>query len=302
MTVIFRSIGILVSLIAFAYGQGIASGGAFVIIDYPGIVVILDEEEIPLDDADSILVEPGIHRITLYFPPRESRWLPPVMSRPFDLKEDERLVIREDSIRHLTLATTPAGAEIHLDDRLSGVTPLSLSLIQTDRTIRLAMEGYRDAVIDLEQIRDRRSSLIRALEPLEPTAVGIDTGLNVRQPGRPWPNWIPYATLTYFVTSTALGFYDKSRADDTYDDYRRTSSRDEMDRLFDRAETLDNRARIFWVTGQVALSATIYLLVRNYRIRSVERPLPSLGFDMNGDHGGTVYLSFTFGGEAGSER
>ncbi len=292
----------MIAMIVVAFGHLFASEGAFILVDYPGIAIILDEKEISHEGPDSIRIDPGTHRITLYFPARENQWLPPIMSRPLELKENERLVISEESIRYLNITTTPTGAEIYLDDRLCGVTPLSMSLIPTDRTIRLKKTGYRDSMIDLEMIRGRSSNLIRVLDPLTQTGDEIGTGLNAHRPVQPWPDWIPYITLSYFITSTSLGFYNKSRADDMYDEYLRTSSRQEMVRLFDRAETLDNRARIFWITGQVALGATIYLLIRNYRIRSLERPMPSLGLDLNGDRGGGIYLSFLFGKEVDSER
>jgi hypothetical protein len=292
----------MIAVILIAFGYGFANDGAIIHIDYPGIAIFLDENEILHSGPDSIRITPGAHRITLYFPARESQWLPPILSRPFELKENERLVISEESIRYLNITTTPSGAEIHLDGRLSGVTPLSISLMPTDRTIQLKKRGYRDSVVDLERIRGRSSNLIRVLDPLTPTGDEIDARMDTGELDRPWPNWISYTTLGYFITSTALGFYNKSRADDMYDEYLRTSSRQEMNRLFDRANTLDNRARIFWITGQVALGTTIYLLIRNYRIRSVERPLPSLGFDLTGDRGGGVYLTFTFGKEEGPGR
>jgi len=68
-----------------------------------------------------------------------------------------------------------------------------------------------------------------------------------------------------------------------------------MNHLFDRSKVLDNRARVFWITGQVALGAAIYLLVRNYRSRLMERPLPALNFGLSEENRGSVYLTLSFG-------
>ena len=98
------------------------------------------------------------------------------------------------------------------------------------------------------------------------------------------------------AASTAIGFYNKNRADKMFDEYLSTSSRDRMDNLFERAEVLDRRARIFWITGEIALGATIYLFIKKFRENNLDRPQPTLSFNLSPQVEGGLFFSVHYGG------
>jgi hypothetical protein len=269
---------------AFRISPAFAEKTAVIRLDYPGAVLIIDNETKGVNDSATLTVQAGLHYMTLLPPDRDGRWLPPVQSCPFVLAEDESLVIRQGDVRPLQVTTVPEASEIFLNGHPAGRSPLALSIIRgIDSTLSVAKIGYRRLTFRLDDPRLQVPLLNLSLEPAgsnltpEVAATGKD-----QRPGVS-PGWLPYATLSYFIGATALGFYTKERADDLFDDYRHTSSRDDMNRLFNGAERMDNRARILWVSGQVALGATIFLFFRNLRGDQGKRPPPALKLGRSGE-------------------
>ncbi len=275
-----------------------AEGGAAILFDYPGAVLLLDDGSVTCREADTIMVEPGEYSLTLYLPPRDGQWLPSIISRHYALCENESVAIRPETIRYLAIRTVPDGAEMFLDGQFLGHTPIAVSVIHPlDTSIVLEKTGYRTGTLFLGDLAPG-SPVHLSLEP----AGGRDTGEPIRaaeiEGGRSW-GWLPYITLSYFAASTAFGFYNKGRADDLYEEYLSTSSRDRMDDLFERAEVMDKRARLFWITGEVALGATIYLFVQKFRQDRGDRPQPALnvGLSPRGERGFFLSLEYAVGGK-----
>jgi len=273
---------------------GHAESNATILLNYPDAVLTLDDRGFSYLGVDSISTEPGIHYLSLYFPPRDNQWLPPIVSRPYRLEENDTMIVNRQSVRYLHVSTNPEDATVFLGDHPVGKTPLALSILEhLDTTMGLEKEGYQTLEIDLKEITGRSIQMILSLEASQTRGKYPPSPATIEESDGGVPGWIPFATLSYFITSTALGFYNKARADDVYEDYLRTSSVERMNHEFDRVKVLDNRARVFWVTGQVALGATIYLFVKNFRSHSTERPLPALSLGLSPQNGGRVYVALT---------
>jgi hypothetical protein len=273
-----------------------AESDATILFDYPDAVLTLDNQGFEYSEPDSISTPPGNQIISLYLPPRENQWLPPIVKRPFQLAGNDTLIINPENVFYLHVTTSPEGAIASLRGYPVGKTPIALSILRhQDKTLRLEKDGYRSVEINLKELTKHSNRLTMSLDPSQSREMSPSLPVRIEEVNGHVSGWLPFVTLSYFVTSTSFGFYYKGRADDFYEEYLRTSSLERMNQLFDRSEVLDNRARIFWITGQVALGATIYLFVRNYRSRLIARPLPALNFGLTEESRGNIYLTMSFG-------
>ncbi len=295
------SVNILLRSLAIALATIVASRGAavadhLIILNYPGTRLAVDDSIRSRDGVDTVSVGPGTHSLSLYLPAMEGVWMPPVLHRRFIPAEDETLQISPEGTTLLNVLTTPEEASVFLDGLYLDATPLSLTVVRgMDRTLRVEKEGYRSVTIDLERQAPGGSVLTLSLDPVQ-----TETGREVpmapgKESGRHLPGWVPYTAFSFFVVSTALGFHSRSRADELYDDYLASSSREQMDRLYDQSRTMDNRARIFWISGEIALGASIYLWAREFREHDARRTRYPLSLGLSRRSGGDVFLSVAYG-------
>jgi len=291
-----RSASILVAsflLIALAQPARHAEGETRIHLDYPDALLILDEGEETCRGKASVSMEAGRHTLTLYPPARDAQWLPPVIARPFELADGESLVIRPEGVHYLYISSIPSGAKIRLNASVAGNSPLALSIVTaTDSTITLEQEGFVSRTLSLSEALSQGPHIVVVMDPVAGREVSpLESGVRDNS-AFGLPGWFPGATLAYFIASTAVGFHYKARADELYEDYLSTSSIDRMNNLFERAEAMDDRARLFWVTGQAALGTTIYFFIQNYRSRKEERPVPAIQINLSPREGGSIAISF----------
>jgi len=287
--------------VSLLFAAAMASGGAagaetVVILDYPGAQLVIDDSGRSYGGVDTIMIDAGAHTLSLYLPAKNGRWMPPLIKRQFVSAELETLLINCEQALFLNINTTPEGASLFLNGRYLDSTPHSLTILRgVDKTVTVELEGYESETIGLGRETLERSFLEVPLKP----APATDGRKGSASPGEEIhghiPRWVPYTALSYFVVSTALGFHSKSRADQLYEDYLGSSSRERMDSLYDQSRVMDNRARIYWITGQIALGASIYLFTREFRSHREERTRSALSFDMSRKNGGDFYLSLVYG-------
>jgi hypothetical protein len=127
----------------------------------PEALIFVDDRLTGIGEARDILVTPGLHRVVV----REDGY-----------QEYRDLVqITEDGFaRHVTLqreqhlirylvTSTPDGAQVYLDEKYKGETPLSIVVDPSVRTITLSKEGYRTESV--------------AVRDLPPAGGGLQFGL-----------------------------------------------------------------------------------------------------------------------------
>ncbi len=118
--------------------------------DPPDALISVDEELIGIGTAESILVTPGLHRISV---------------RSDGYREYRDLVqVQEDGYRkHVTLdpetriiqyllSTTPDGADVYLDEKYLGSTPLLISVGPSNKTLTFSREGYRTESVVVQDL------------------------------------------------------------------------------------------------------------------------------------------------------
>jgi hypothetical protein len=285
---------ILLAALLAALSPAGAGAEAVIRLDYPGARLILDGQGAARADTATVAVPAGEHRLTLYLPPRNGRWLSPILSRPIVLAEGEEVVIDPAGVLSIAVGTEPDGAAIRVGGTIAGVTPALVSLLRREAsTVVVEKEGYRTATVPIPEAESPATVPVH----LRLERIG-DAGAPIGARSRHGPGWLPWATLSAFAVSTAVGFYSKGRADDLYEEYLRTASAARRDDLFDRADTWDDRARVLWIGGQVALGTSVWLLLCRLRDGESERPEPalSLSVDREGAGGPALRIAYDWTG------
>jgi hypothetical protein len=167
--------------------------------DPPDALISADEELIGIGKAENIPVTPGFHRITVQSDGyREYRDLVQVQEdgyRKHIALEPETRVVQYH------LSTTPDGAEVYLDEKYMGSTPLSISVSPGDKTLTLSREGYRTESVVVQDLPATGGALHFGL-----IEAGIGEDLERKaERHRRWSWWFSYAGFAVLVSSIVFG-------------------------------------------------------------------------------------------------
>jgi len=113
-------------------------------------LIFVDDRLMGIGEARNILVTPGLHRLTVksegYL---EYRDLVQVtedgFTRHVTLQKEQRL------IRYL-ITSTPEAAQVYLDEKYQGETPISIAVSPSNRTLTLSKEGYRTESVAVQNL------------------------------------------------------------------------------------------------------------------------------------------------------
>ncbi len=102
---------------------------------------IVDDMEVAVDAANTVLIERGLRRIRI----ETERWLPDVQELEITgLGASQELAISlQPAWADVQLDSRPRGAQVKLDDEVLGTTPLSAEILQGERTLELSLAGYK---------------------------------------------------------------------------------------------------------------------------------------------------------------
>ncbi len=211
-------------------------------------------------------MDPGVYHLN-YLPIQHgAAWETPLLSFALHLTGDETLHVELDRMSTVRLETQPAGGEVYRDDTWIGRTPLYLAtLAGYPDTLTIKKAGYLTTGISLTQfsgIEQERNTYHVKLLPIESTGYQGSSTASIGGGGT--GTYIKYMTLAATITTMSLGFWYKSRADSYYEDYLTRGDPDEIEKLYNRSIELDDRARVFWIAGEVGALLTSYLFVKEY--------------------------------------
>lgn len=151
-----------------ASDAGLAAGRLEIVTEPPGATVLLDGQEQPAPSPNLFTLAPAHgdrHKLELRLPGYRT-FRGDVVVRAGERLRYERPLERAHAA--LRVATDPPGAEVALDGKPLGASPLSLADLPADgaaHTLRLSHAGFRDLEVALE-LSDGASLLVeRTLEP-----------------------------------------------------------------------------------------------------------------------------------------
>jgi len=149
----------------------------------------------------------------------------------------------------LFVATDPEGAELIVDDRKMGYTPMLIEKLGIgDHQIQLKMKGYLSQFHDITIITDRVDSLTVDMVSI----VGLEKEANKYRSTK-------RKLLFSSVSSAAAGLLFMALADKTYDDYQ--TATDDADDLYKSVQMQDGITAVsLGVSLATAIAASYYYL------------------------------------------
>jgi hypothetical protein len=163
----------------------------------PGRVTVLVSAPGYIDEQRELILNPYEHQ-----------------SLEIKLEQKETLAI--------TLITNPEGADVYIDSRWSGITPLELDLLHADQRLLIKKEGFKDLVFDIDESTppyvefDLRRKILDELYWQEKKRDTFYSSLGI------WAVSLPFPIFLYgFAVDNARAANRAATGSDEYNKFRR---------------------------------------------------------------------------------
>ncbi len=216
----------------------------------PGVRVYADTAYLGATPLAPVRISEGMH-IIHYVPPETHSWLNPAVIETLTAHPGEHLVrtVAFPFIYHVT--SEPYGATVR-NGSVLGLTPLDLRLPSPLSVVTVSKEGYQEASIPLAGDQREVHVLLHASEggsPAPPSAY---------LSGERSKSALPiYITTGATVLTGAAAAYFKIKADNYYDDYRRTGDEGKLSQV----RQLDVASGITLAASELSLFTLTYFLL-----------------------------------------
>ncbi len=246
-----RTTVLLAWCFGFLDGNSRAEEGAGISVrsDVDSSIVIIDGTIVGKSPVTIDSLSSGLHEVRLLHPDLEN-WFAPVIVDSVNLLpgEDRDLVYRFD--RLYNIRSDPSGAEVLVDGKLVGTTPLFMEARDNDSLMMVRKRGFGTSVID--PARAERGVVDVKLEPI---TSGGGEPLLIEPAERP----VLPLILSGASSILAGGFsaYYKVKADEVYQEYLLTGAPAKLA----ATRKLDNVAGIALGASQIYLALFSYLLL-----------------------------------------
>ncbi|HYQ87120.1 MAG TPA: PEGA domain-containing protein [Bacteroidota bacterium] len=217
----------------------------------PGVRVYADTACLGTTPLAPVTISEGLH-IIHYVPPDTHSWLNPAVIETVTAHAGEHLVrtVTIPFIYHVT--SEPYGATVRRSGSVLGLTPLDLRTASPLALVTVSKEGYQEASIPLTGDQREVHVLLHPSEggsPAQPTAY-----LSGEQSKSALPIYI---TTGATVLTGAAAAYFKIKADNYYDDYRRTGDEGKLSQV----RRLDVASGITLAASELSLFTLTYFLL-----------------------------------------
>ncbi|MCS6798785.1 MAG: PEGA domain-containing protein [Myxococcota bacterium] len=133
--------------------------------DFPGAEVYVDAELVGTLPLGPLPLAPGNHTLRVSRPGYTEH------TEVVRIRRGQETVVVVDLMplaMALRVESSPQGARVFVDGQFAGETPIDLELSDGQRSIRVAMTGYRDTVRVVQAVAGTIDTLRVTLEPLPP--------------------------------------------------------------------------------------------------------------------------------------
>ena len=195
-------------------------------------------------------LEPGPHTIRVVHPDLEN-WFSPVIVDSIDLRPGETRDFQYSFTRTLFVRSDPSGAEVSIDQRVAGTTPLFLPSAGIDSLLEVRKRGYNP--VSVSPAFAERGVIDVKLDPLT-DQTDIDLNGVVPEHSSTLPIVLSGASS---ILAGGFSAYFKVKADEVHREYLITGDPSKL------AETrkLDNVAGIALGASQIYLALFSYLMI-----------------------------------------
>gem|GEM_PF-4108635 len=226
-----------------------------------GGVVIVDGDTLN-PAASPLTLEAGPHRLT-YLPVQRGRlWKSPLFSVNMYIEHGETLSVNLDGTIDVRVVSSPPGCDVFRGPVRIGRTPLFMSTLEEyPDTLTLMKDYHITTRISLERLSEGETYHVTLLR--DGTTAGrlndtIKSGTSLRS------TFLKYGTLAASITTMSLGFWYKNKADDYYEEYLSRGDPEALDRLYRQSIQYDDRARTYWIAGEVTVLLTSYFFLKDF--------------------------------------
>lgn len=228
--------------------------------EHRGLEVTVDGHFKGLTPTGILSLLPGSHRIVVRHPSRtnwlDRDWLKEVQIAPGDTVTLDVVFKRSYSIN-----SEPFGAEVFMDDKKVGETPLFVTLLEDEsKQLIISHEGYQDTTVTLGGDRIRFLD-VKLKTEMKETDLSVPVEL-VQERDRSTSKVLLFSAIGLSVVSGALALYFRDRGNESYDKYLSTGDPAQFNQFYDDAKRYDRYAAASFVTFQVGFVASFYLFLR----------------------------------------
>jgi hypothetical protein len=238
-----------------------------------GYLDLIGESGTVIVDGDTTCVgvllgplDEGTHHLT-YLPIQDERlWEMPLLSLSLNLVEGETLSVDVGKLAPVWIKSEPTRCDIYRGGVWIGRTPIVLSTLRDHPdTLTLTKNGYLTTRICPETPAEKENDFNTCVVKLIPdNANGYPAYSSNEGDKNKKEALIKYGSLAASITAMSLGFWYKSRADSYYEDYLSHGDPETVEQLYRKSVELDDRARIFWIAGEVGAIFTSYLFLKDF--------------------------------------
>jgi len=233
-------------------------------IDYDstGIEIQLNNKTLGLTPLPIIMLTPGTYKIFARHPK-------PYLWGTFDWQDsikivsDDTLIIQPQFVKILFIKTDPFDADVFLNNKLMGQSPLSISFYSVDSSQLLVKKnGYENYGIDLNQVT---SDYLNIILTENQRKLGLkDFQLLSQKKSKHRYKKLAYSFWGLSILTGLSTVYLKDQADEKYQQYRVAGSLKDMNKYYQDAKRLDRYTYVSMGILQGCFILASYFLMKSY--------------------------------------
>lgn len=209
----------------------------------------------------TVAVAPGKHTLSLR--PDDPHFVPPYEEVTVEGAAGDTVGV---VLGRPLLTTSPPGARVLVNGKPEGNTPLYVNPADLLKTgVQFELEGYVSQAVPGDSVLALAAEGGAYRLELFPANVEAST-IPLGEPRSYWANnrtLLIGGSLALLTAGIYTGLRYKERADEIYNEYERTGSRERQDELFHKAERFDRLSLLGWGVGELAFLATFFLIIHD---------------------------------------
>lgn len=203
----------------------------------------------------------GSHRIRVV-PKRTEDWMVRSFEKAIVIQPGDTLEVSAQFPEYTMVNSRPFGADVFLGGKILGKTPSLVSRQRAgDMPVRLFKTGFQDTLIRISDYAG--PSIWVNLTPDRQEQQARQMMITSFENKNRRDHRFAVLTLGVSVASGVAALLLKDKANRTFDQYLKTGSADEMNRLFNRTEKYDRLSAAAFIVFEANLVASSYLFIRS---------------------------------------
>jgi len=222
---------------------------------YSSLPVYLDSAQIGATPLENYSISTGDH-VLLVPSPYGMAWNTPGYTHAFNAGAGQTCEFEAVFTKTLILNSLPYGADILLEGRVLGKTPLA---VQPMGAVRIEKEGYEPQEINLDALAG--PSLTITLKPQQAWLQACRQNQAQHQKEVKWRRALMYGSMAVAAAAGYAAVHFHSKGNDAYADYMATASPVEMEQYLSRSHEFDHYAGVSYALFEIGFVLTAYFFL-----------------------------------------